>query len=139
MKTLAKLIGAIVALLAAMYVLTIIASESGEVVVVNTRDAAGSAKATRLWVVDHDGDTWLRAGSLEAGWYRRLTADPEITVQRGAASYVALARPTADATTTINRLMNDKYGWADDYIGMLFSRNKAIAIRLEPIAPNSIE
>ena len=45
-------------------------------------------------------------------------------------SFIAVAEPTIDATETINALMNDKYGWADDYIDLLIGRSDAIAIRL---------
>ncbi len=130
MMPLLKLGSAIFALLAIVIVLQIIASESGEVVVINTRDAAGDARETRLWVVDHQGSAWLRSGSPHSGWYQRTLANPQIGVQRGAKSFAAVAHPDADAKDTINRLMNDKYGWADDYIGMLFGRDDAVPIRL---------
>ena len=55
MKVLLKSAAAIVALLATVFVLEMIASESGEVVVLTTWDAMGAAKETRLWVVDYDG------------------------------------------------------------------------------------
>jgi hypothetical protein len=71
------------------------ASERGEVVVLHTHDASGAAQDTRLWVVDHDGSAWLRAGGPESGWYRRVAADPAISVTRGATEvrYRATAVP----------------------------------------------
>ncbi len=130
MKTLHTLGALIVALIAAICLLIVIASESGEVVVITTRDTAEGAQQTRLWVVDHDGDAWLRAGSPASGWFRRITANPNITVQRGENSFSALAEPATDATETINALMDEKYGWADDCIDLFFGRDDAIAIRL---------
>ncbi len=130
MMPLLKLGSVIFALLAIVIVLQIIASESGEVVVITTQDAAGDARETRLWVVDHHGSAWLRSSSPQSGWYQRMLANPQIGVQRGEESFAAVAQPAVDAKDTINRLMNDKYGWADDYIGMLFGRDNAIPIRL---------
>ena len=60
-----------------------LASESGEVVVLRTRDEAGAVHETRLWVVDHDGSPWLRAGNPSGGWFPRLSARPEVVVVRG--------------------------------------------------------
>lgn len=130
MKALLKVVGLTTALLVTGIMLQIIASESGEVVVVTTQDVSGADKETRLWVVDHDGTAWLRSGSAESGWYQRLLAKPEISILRGDASIDAVAEPTLDAKDTIDRLMNDKYGWADDYIGMLFGRDQGVPIRL---------
>jgi hypothetical protein len=117
--------------------LQIIASESGEVVVITTRDSSGQPKQTRLWVVDHDGDAWLRAGSAKAGWYQRLRADAAVEVQRGAASFAARAEPVAQIQVVINQLMQEKYGWADAYIGFLFGREAAIPIRLTSFSERS--
>ena len=136
MKALLKLVAAFFTLFVAAFVLQIIASESGEVVVITTQDATGVASETRLWVVDHDGSAWLRSGSAQSGWYQRLIVNPQINVQRGDASFIAVAEPIVDAQDTINDLMNDKYGWADDYIGTLYGRGGAVPIRLLTSSPS---
>ncbi len=110
------------------------AAESGEVVVLTTTDTEGSPLETRLWVVDHEGDQYLRAGNAAAGWYQRLVADNEVEVVRDGNGAVYLAAPDSSKTETVNDLMADKYGWADSYIGAIFPRDNAIAIRLEPVA-----
>ena len=70
-------------------------------------------------------------GSGSPGFFAAVLVEGEtVTVQRGEKSYVAVAEPTVGAIVTINGLMNVKYGWADDYIDMLFGRSDAIAIRL---------
>jgi hypothetical protein len=125
-----KLLGAIVALFVVVMVVQMVASESGEVVVVTTTDAAGQTEETRLWVVDYDGGPWLRAGSPAAGWYQRMMEIPSITVQRGDRTFTALIQSDESKRDQINKLMNEKYGWADDYIGVLFGRDDAIPIQL---------
>ncbi len=82
MKPLLKWGSVIIALFAMVIVLQIMASESGEVVVITTRDAAGDARDTRLWVLDHQGSAWLRSGSPHSGWYQRTLANPQVGVQR---------------------------------------------------------
>lgn len=130
MKALLKWAVAIFSLFVVVFVLQGIAAESGEVVVITTQDAAGVTHDTRLWIVDHDGSAWLRSGSTQSGWYQRLIVNPRINVQRGDASFIAIAERGVNGQGTINGLMNDKYGWADDYIGMLYGRGSAIPIRL---------
>jgi hypothetical protein len=48
------------ALVVIVFLLQIVASEVGEVVILTTVDATGEPVETRLWVVDLDGRTWLR-------------------------------------------------------------------------------
>jgi len=108
------------------------ASESGEVVVLYSRDADGGEVATRLWVVDLEGTQYLRAGS-DSGWYQRLVAEPGVRLERGDASgsYRAESRPQLVAE--INRLMREKYAWRDVYIGWLIGdRDDAIPVALIP-------
>ena len=109
------------------------AAESGEVVVLTTTDAEGTALETRLWVVDHEGRQYLRAGFDGSGWYHRLAAEPQVEVVRNGTGAIYTAVPDPSKTQTVNRLMAEKYGWADSYIGTIFPRDNAIAIRLDPI------
>ena len=123
---LGALIGIAIVLIGTEY----FASESGEVVVLRTLDAAGGVHETRLWVVDHDGSAWLRAGNPTHGWFPRLSARPEVEVVRGSETHKFLAQPTPAARDTINDLMQRKYGFADSYISFFFPRAKKIPVRL---------
>lgn len=107
-----------------------IASESGEVVVLYTQDKSGEQFSTRLWIVDYEGDAWLRAGSAQAGWYKRLEALPEIELLRRSDRRSLDTAPEPAYRDTINQLMAKKYGWRDAYIGFFFSRENSIPVRL---------
>ena len=131
MKTALRVLGVVLVLLGLVITLEIIASESGEVVVVTTRDGDTTA-TTRLWVVDHDGSAWLRSGSPQSGWYQRMQAEPRVQVERQGVTSGALVVAVPAEQATINRLMRDKYGWADQYISMLFGREDAVPLRLDP-------
>ena len=109
-----------------------IASETGEVVVVTTTATDGSTHETRLWVVDHDGSAWLRAGGDGAGWYQQMLAVREIELERGEARARYTVQPDVTQRDVINTLMRDKYAWRDAYISFLFSRDDAVPIRLVP-------
>jgi hypothetical protein len=130
---LAGVLGLAIVVLGTQY----LASESGEVVVLQTRDEAGGVHETRLWVVDHDGAPWLRSGNPSRGWFPRLSARPEVVVVRGGEAIPLLAVPAPEARDTINDLMHQKYGWADSYVSFFFPRSKKVPVRLEPRPPAS--
>ena len=111
---------------------SMVASESGEVVVLRTTDPAGKQHETRLWIVEDGGHVWLRSGSDAAGWFVQLREQPDVTVVRDGEELDVRAVPEVPARDRINERMNEKYGWADSYIGFLFGRDDAIPIRLDP-------
>jgi hypothetical protein len=119
-------------LLLAIGALEMVAAESGEVVVLRTTDVAGAPRETRLWVVDDGSHSWLRAGNEAAGWFLLLRERPDVEVVRGEQTLSVRAVPEPGARARINDLMRAKYGWADAYIGVLFGRDDAVPIRLDP-------
>lgn len=131
MRILVRIGLALLVLLAGLLGLIQVASETGEVVILETRSADGSASTTRLWVVDHDGSAWLRAGSSSAGWLPDLGDQVAVTRDNIRRRYT----PIVDATQrdTINALMAKKYGWRESVISAIVaSRESSTPIRLEP-------
>ena len=137
-KMLRKLIpwlGAILGIALVVIGTEYLASESGEVVVLRTNDAAGASYETRLWVVDHDGALWLRAGNPKGGWFSRISERPKVALVRGGQMLLLDAVAAPEARDTINDLMQQKYGFADSYINFFFPRANKIPVRLTPSAP----
>lgn len=130
MKITLRILGALLGLFLVVFLLQLVASESGEVVVLTTTDESGEAHETRLWVVDHEGDTWLRSGGEIQGWYQRLVARPDVQVERGGTQTAYRAELVPEARDAINAQMNAKYGWADEVIGLIFGRGGRIPVRL---------
>jgi hypothetical protein len=126
-----RILGALLALVLLLFGSQMLASESGEVVVLRTQDVGG-VHETRLWVVKHEGRPWLRAGNADTGWLVRLQAQPEVEVVRGDETLAVRAVPVAEARDRINELMNEKYGLADAYICSFFPRETKIPVRLDP-------
>jgi len=128
-----RLVIFVLLLVAVAFGLQIFASESGEVVVLRTF-ADDTSQETRVWIVDDRGVSWLRSGSPEAGWYQRLRENPDIQIERGAELYEYRAFSVESGPTVdhVNALMFQKYGWAEDYIGMFIDRSRSVAIRLDP-------
>lgn len=118
-KWLLRSIGVMFGLLMTYAVLVLAASESGEVVQLMTKDNTGEAFTTRLWVADQDGAMWLRADS-SSRWYKRLMqqpASPPATIKRGAGEFFISVSMVPSATTMLNALMAEKYGFADSIVG----------------------
>ncbi len=132
MRIVIRIVGALVALVLVVFGLQYVASESGEVATIRTVDADGTPLETRIWVVDHEGAQWIRTGNAASKWMARVKASPEVEVVRNGAS--ATYRPVLvpEARETVNGLMAEKYGWADAYIGMMFPRDDAQIVRLDP-------
>ena len=128
-------IAVVFSLTAAIFLLQMIASESGEVVVVHTQDDTGAEVTTRLWVVDYDQAQWLRVGADGSRWYSRMRAEPLVQVERAGNLAAYQAVPTPTQSDTVNALMQKKYGWRDSLMGWLVGgREGSIPIRLEPVA-----
>ena len=113
----------------------LLASESGEVVVLTTTDAEGSVRETRLWVVEHDGALWLRAGVPDSAWLQRLRRDPEVRLERAGIvdRYRALPSDDAGLRAAINSEIAEKYGWAESLIALTRDGSSSVPVRLETL------
>jgi hypothetical protein len=126
-----RLFGLLLAIVFSWWTIQMVAAESGEVVIVTTTDLEGRPHETRLWIVDHARVVWLRAGAEAAGWYQRISVAPEVVVERNDQVVSYIAQPQPWQRETINRLMAEKYGWAEWYISLVLDRDRSIPIRLE--------
>lgn len=115
----------------------VVASESGEVIVLHSRDVDGSTHATRIWIVeDAEGRSWVRGGK-GGGWTRRVLANGDVEVERGGErrAYRTVAVDEPETRRRISALMREKYGWGDWWVAMsLFDpeREASLALRLDP-------
>lgn len=134
MKVLLVLSGLTVAL---VVFVTAFGIDEGEVVNLSTVDGRGAQFETQLWIVEQNGELYLRAGRPAARWLARLRARPEVKIERGGTTQTYRAVPLDDPATreAVNRGMAEKYGQADRLIAWIFDRRQAIPIRLEPLAP----
>ena len=123
------LVGALVLAVGAMF----LASElGGEVVGLRSFDAEGRGHDTRLWIVDHENRSYLR-GSPDSGWYARIEATPQVELDRAGQTQSFQAIASQSMSEHVNRLMAEKYGVADQLIGLTADRDQDTAIRLEPL------
>jgi hypothetical protein len=134
-----SLLGLVATLLLLLGGLLALSECSGEVVVLHTRDAAGREHATRLWVVEHAGRLWLRAGSRPArdpgSWFARLRAEPRVELERGGERRAFHAVVVPGEAARLDALMAERYGLADRILVSLRSDGPSTPVRLDPAAP----
>ena len=112
---------------------TCVAGEQIEVAVLRTFGSDGHGHDTKLWVVDHEGQPWLRGGRARLSWLERIRQNPRVElVRRGVTlPYVASIDEAPEAKQEIDDAMAAKYGWIDRWYEIVI-RPDPIPIRLDP-------
>jgi len=123
-----------VGVVAVLTAVTLAALEGGEVVVLRTRAPDGTVRETRTWIADHGGHAWVETANLERPFYLHILAHPEVELGRGGEWLTrrAVPLPQAEGHALIRRLLREKYGWRDAWIGVLADTSESTAIRLDP-------
>ena len=62
----------------------------------------------------------------------RLRSEPQVRLERGSAIEEVRLVPEESMRETVNQRMSEKYGWADDFVGMLGDRSVSLPYRVEP-------
>ena len=114
-------------------IVTLAALEGGEVVKLETADAAGNRHTTRAWIAESEGALWLESANAEREFYRDVLAGSRITIERHGTetSFRAIPQENPQGHELIRRLLREKYGWADVWVGFLADTSESIALRLE--------
>ena len=139
-------VGIVVGILAGLFLLVIAASvaliESGEVVVIYTRDSSGGLHRARVWVLDHDGRPWVAPGNRSNAWFQRLLADPRVELVRsGVRSCHVATVVESPAAIPVLELLLEKYASVIRVTGLLNrlldpagDPSPPVAVRLDPCA-----
>ncbi len=118
MKKLLWIPGVLLALALGFGLLQYAASERVEVVLLHTQKEQGEQVTTRLWVVDHEGNPWLR-GDSGSGWVARLQASDTISLTRNGSTMPYSYRIRNENLATIHQLMREKYTWGDQLVSLM--------------------
>jgi hypothetical protein len=119
---------------AAFAAVTLFALEGKEVVQLRTTTPDGGVRVTRTWIADAEGASWLEAATPDRPFLRDIEARPDVELMRAGSLLTLRAVPVpGDAGhRTIRRLLAEKYGWADTWIGLLADTSRSVAVRLDP-------
>jgi len=109
--------GIILGLIVVVLATQMITSELGsEVVELHTLDNMGQSHTTRLWIVDHDGIAYLRAGMASSGWLLRGQQNDSVELTRNDVTQSYAFEPRQEMRETVNKLLLEKYTWGFKYI-----------------------
>ena len=106
---------------------------AGEVATLYTSDRDGQTHSTRIWVVDHGHETWIRSLDPTSPWLDRLIKQPMVQLQRGELRVDYRATPLANRRTRINALMAEHYGWAEWILSRVEDREGSVPVYLDPL------
>lgn len=129
----------VMALVVVAFVVAVGRIPEGEVAELVTFDRNGRAIGTQLWIVDLDGQAWVRAPGRDASWLLRLRLNPTAHLSRGEGLVSVRAFPSADpkARTAVNRAMARRYGRLERAFHWLRDPEKTVPVRLEKLAPGA--
>jgi hypothetical protein len=112
---------------------TWVLGEQIEVAVLRTFSEDGHGHDTKMWVVDHQGQPWLRGARPNLEWLARIRQNSRVELERRGVttSYTARIDESPEARLAINEAMAAKYGWIDRWYEFIM-RFEPIPIRLDP-------
>jgi len=116
-KTIGWVAGIVLGLLIIVLATQMLTSELGsEIVELHTLDDTGKPHTTRLWIVDHEGTPYLRAGMASSGWLLRAQSNNTVEMTRNGATGSYTFEPREQMRDTVNQLLLEKYTWGFRYI-----------------------
>ncbi len=123
---------AAVAIVVALAATTLVALEGREVVVLETADAHGAPRRTRTWIADDAGALWVEAAGPKRPFLEDVRRTPTLVLERYGTRRRCTAdvQPNPDGHERIRRLLAERYGWADCWIGLVADTSHSLAIRL---------
>ena len=111
------------------------ALEGRDVAILYTVGPDGSHRRTRVWVAEADGALWLEAATSDRPFYRDIqqrSAMVQVEHRGRRARATATLVPEPGGHARIRRLLAEKYGWADAWIGLIQDTSRSVAVRLSP-------
>jgi len=102
-KAMGWVAGIVLGLLIIVLATQMLTSELGsEIVELHTLDDTGQSHTTRLWIVDHEGIPYLRAGMASSGWLLRALSNNAVEMTRNGVTGSYNFEPREQMRDTIN-------------------------------------
>ncbi len=121
-------------LMVAAILVTALGFDEGEVWNLHTVGEQGAEYETQVWMVEVDGQPFLRSGDPGSRWLERIGHEPRVILERTGDERRYLAVPMSDRRMLerVNTAMAEKYGYADRVVDWLVDTDQSIAVRLDP-------
>jgi hypothetical protein len=108
----------------------------GEVVTIHVDDREGHAHSTHLWIVELEGQAYLRAASAGSPWLERLRGQTDVELVRGEGaapqSLRAVIVDNEETARAVNEAMAEKYGISNSLVALFADSRASVPVRLEP-------
>ena len=123
-------VGALAAI--AFVAITLVALEGHEVVVVETADADGGTHRTRTWIADDEEGALIEAANPSRPFVRDVRRSATLVLERDGVRRMCGAEvlPNPEGHERVRRLLRDRYGWADCWIGLVADTHASLAVRV---------
>lgn len=121
-------------LVVAVVLVAALSFDEGEVWNLHTVGEQGAEYETQLWMVEVDGQPFLRAGDPGSRWLERIGHEPRVILERTGDERRYRAVPMNDdrMLERVNTAMAEKYGYADRVVHWLVDTDESIVVRLDP-------
>ena len=109
-----------------------------EEVRIETRAADGTLHRTIIWIVEHDGQLYVRSvNGPDARWFREATADTSVALIVGENRYEADVVPATDPASieACSAGLRAKYKGDDSLGSMLEAKSLPTTLRVVPLVP----
>lgn len=103
---------------------------------IETRSPAGETHRTIIWIVEHEGEIFIRSvNGPGARWYREALADPNIAIHVRGRRIPAKAIPATDPASVeaCSEGLRAKYERSRSLDSMLLPKTLPTTLRLEPV------
>jgi len=110
-------------------------SELGEVAVIRGA-GAGDVPETRIWLVETPEGLLVR-GSAGKAWLEAARSASVVELDRDgvARRYTVVEQPGPEARQRLNELMREKYGLADQMVGVMRAYDASVPLLLKQTTP----
>ena len=131
-KTIGWIVGIVLGLLIIVFGTQMLFSELGsEIVELHTLDDTGQSHTTRLWIVNHEGTPYVRAGMASSGWLLRALSNNSVEMTRHGVTGSYTFEHREQMRDTVNQLLLEKYTWGFRYISFTMQNaDSAIPVAL---------
>jgi hypothetical protein len=125
--------GVAIAAVVAFALVTLVALEGREVVVLETTGADGRPRRTRTWIADDGASAWIEAATPDRPFLLDLQRTPALVLERGGVRRPCRAEiaPDPEGHERIRAVLRARYGWADRWIGLVADTRRSRGVRLE--------
>lgn len=112
--------------------ITLLALEGDEVVRLHTVAPDGTERATRVWIAEEDGAWWVEVADPHRPFLADLRAGSPLVVERAGVRLPCGVEfsPQPGGHARIRRLLRERYGWKDVWIGLIADTAESSALEL---------